>query len=77
MRRDHYSNEWLYDKYLEMKEYIHTARRLRIKKQSRDIKYIYNKVKDNIDSPKRLWYMGKRFFKIQFSSFNENKNKGK
>lgn len=69
MVREHYSNEWLYEKYLEMKEWIHKSRRERIKKNSRDLRFIYNKVKDNIDSPKRLWYMGKRFIKIQMNNF--------
>ncbi len=69
MTRDHFDNRWLYDKYLEIKDYIHKTRREKIKQQSRNFKYIITKVKDNIDSPKRLWYMGKRFIKIQLNNF--------
>ncbi len=69
MKRDHFSNEWLYDKYLEIKEYIHKSRRDKIRNRSRNMKFIYNKVKENIDSPKRLWYMGKRFIKLQLSDY--------
>ncbi len=65
IRHDNFDNEWFYSRYREMKNYIHSLRSDVLKKKSRSFKFIFNKVRDHLKSPRRLWYFAKRFVKIQ------------
>lgn len=65
VKHDHFDNAWFYQRYQEMKNYIHTLRRDVLKKKSRSFRFILTKIKDHAKSPKRLWYFAKRFVKIQ------------
>lgn len=62
---DTLDNKWLYHRFLDMKKSINDSRHLSLKYESRSPKYILNKVMENIRSPKRLFYLGKRFIKLQ------------
>ena len=75
MKHDHIDNEWLYNRFKEMKEEINRARHVNLKYESRSPKYILNKIKENIRSPKRLFYLGKRFIKLQADPTLEKNNK--
>jgi radical SAM superfamily enzyme YgiQ (UPF0313 family) len=64
-KRDFLSSKYVYDKFIEIRNYIDRRRRTRLKFLSRNPKYILRKIFENFHSPKQLWYLAKRFVKIQ------------
>ncbi|MBM3712597.1 MAG: radical SAM protein [Actinobacteria bacterium] len=68
-KRDHLTSKEVYDKFVEIRKYVDTKRRNAIKKYSRNPRYIFRRIYENLYSPKQLLYLAKRFFKIQFSKF--------
>lgn len=65
-QRDHLTSREVYDKFIEIRNYIDTRRRQRLKHLSRKPKYIFRKIFENMHSPKQLVYLFKRFVKLQF-----------
>jgi anaerobic magnesium-protoporphyrin IX monomethyl ester cyclase len=66
-KRDHLTSKEVYDKFTEIRKYVDTKRRNTIRKLSRNPKYIFRRIYENLYSPKQLLYLAKRFFKLQFS----------
>ena len=67
--REHLTAKEVYDKFIEMRKYVDTKRRNAIKKLSKNPRYIFRRIYENIYSPRQLFYLAKRFFKIQFSKY--------
>ena len=68
-QRDHITSKEVYDKFVEIRKYVDAKRRSAIKKYSRNPRYIIRRIYENLYSPKQLFYLAKRFFKIQFSKY--------
>ncbi len=64
--RDFLSSKYVYDKFIEIRKFVEKRRRMRLKKLSRRPSYIVRKIFENFHSPRQLYYLFKRFIKLQF-----------
>mgnify|MGYP001556191710 CR=1 FL=1 len=65
-QRDFLSSKYVYDRFIEIRKFVDNRRRNRLKKLSRKPSYIFRKIFENFHSPRQLFYLFKRFIKLQF-----------
>ncbi len=66
-RREHIDNEWLYERFKQMKKFIDDLRHRKARKKARSVRFVFQKFRENMTSPRKLVYLVKRFFKIQMT----------